>query len=172
MFFLERKFGKELLKKIIPTCRTLFADITKGELNTPLVPLRNRMFLPGSASANMPEYLSDKAHENMKIVKWNTIRSMNQEGIIDLAGDVRSFLDDNIGTFPAILIKGLPITSVENFSQFTETIGYKKMTYAGGSAFREKFSGNVYAASDEIMEFTIEPHNEMSYLRTSPSRVG
>ena len=45
------------------------------------------------------------------------------------------------------------------------------MVYTNGSGFREPLNELVYTASDEPAVFTIEPHNEMSYLDTFPSKV-
>ena len=45
------------------------------------------------------------------------------------------------------------------------------MVYTNGSGFREPLNEFVYTASDEPAAFTIEPHNEMSYLDTFPSKV-
>ena len=45
------------------------------------------------------------------------------------------------------------------------------MTYRYGSAFRQPAIGDVYSASDEPKEVCIEPHNEMSYLKTFPAKV-
>ena len=45
------------------------------------------------------------------------------------------------------------------------------MAYEAGSGYREKVVEKVYTASDEPPEFSIEPHNEMSYLSIFPTRV-
>ena len=159
------------IKPLLPLCRSIFTELEFDELNTPLVPLKNRKYLPGSALTEMPDYLSRKTHENLKIVKWKYPSVLSSVDKNSIGCDVRTFVDEFIKKYPAILIKGLPISTVECFKNLADDIGYNKMTYSSGSAFREKYFSNVYAASDERMEFSIEPHNEMSYLEHAPSKV-
>lgn len=71
----------------------------------------------------------------------------------------------------ALLIKNLAIRSASDFHDFIAGCDYEKMVYTNGSGFREPLNELVYTASDEPAVFTIEPHNEMSYLDTFPSKV-
>ena len=117
-------------------------------------------------SENFPEYLSNTPKHSFK-----AIRSPNGVGLHEAGNQLRKFLDENWNEFQAILVKSMPINTSEDFSEFGKTLGYPPMTYRYGSAFRQTIVGDTYSASDEPKEFCIEPHNEMSYLKSFASKV-
>ena len=146
--------------------RTFFSDVSDHDLNTPVIRCKNKSFLPGSMSENYPDYLSNTPKHCFK-----AIRAPNGVGLHEAGKELRKFLDENWNEFQAILVKSMPVNTSEDFSVFGKTLGYPPMTYRYGSAFRQTIIGDTYSASDEPKEFCIEPHNEMSYLKTFPSKV-
>ena len=146
--------------------RTIFSEVSEDDLNTPLIPCRNRSFLPGSPSETFPDYLSNKPNNGFK-----GIRVSNKFGLHEAGKKLRKFLDANLIDHPAVLVRSLPITNAEDFYAFGKALGYQPMAYLGGTGFRQTVVGEVYSASDEPKEYTIEPHNEMSYLTTFPKKV-
>ena len=77
----------------------------------------------------------------------------------------------HISKYPAILIKNLPYKNADDISAICKGFSYDQMNYEFGSGFREELAERVYSASDEPDNFCIDPHNEMSYLPNSPSKV-
>ena len=146
--------------------RTFFSDVSDHDLYTPVIRCKNRSFLPGSTSENYPQYLSNNCKHGFK-----AIRAPDGVGLYEAGKKLRKFLDENWNEFQAILVKSLPITTSEDFSEFGKTLGYPPKTYRYGSGPRETVIGNTYSASDEPKEYSIEPHNEMAYLNTFPSKV-
>lgn len=65
------------------------------------------------------------------------------------------------------------IGTAREFNDFVGNMGYEKFeSYSGGAAIREKVEEDVavFSASDEPCCLDIEPHQEMSYQPTFPSK--
>ena len=160
----------------------LFKELTSiPEEQQPVVPCRNRPYLPGSNSSNFPKTLRRYIHPEFKCVDIN--QEHRSTTAKELGNLLRPFIDsyldkknnkhdDNLNPhYSALLIKNLPISSASDFDDFITGCDYEQMNYTNGSGFREPLSESVYTASDEPAVFTIEPHNEMSYLKTFPAKV-
>ena len=59
----------------------------------------------------------------------------------------------------------------DSFRDFVDGLGYTDMSYASGTAIRERVNELVYTANDEPPSFCVEPHNEMSYVSVYPTKV-
>ena len=118
---------------------------------------------------NFPETLPIYNHRDFKAIEIPD----HNNNIVSIGASLRPLLDDifNHQSKSAILIKNLPITETEDFHDFIQGCAYTPMTYESGSAYRAPLDDLVYSASDEPPEFSIEPHNEMSYLSTFPQKV-
>ncbi|XP_064622869.1 uncharacterized protein LOC135485070 [Lineus longissimus] len=69
----------------------------------------------------------------------------------------------------AVLIRGLPLKTGEEFAQFYSGFDLKSMEYVGGvSKGRDPVKGDVFLSSRDPPNFTIEPHQEMSYNESYP----
>ena len=119
-----------------------------------------------SCSANMNNQSNQVNKSNTSTNITNTDNNNNNNNNNNNSNGI-----DFTTTVNALLIKNLPITSAGDFHDFLAGCGYEKMVYTNGSGFREPLNEFVYTASDEPAAFTIEPHNEMSYLDTFPSKV-
>lgn len=158
------------IKKIRPSTdnfRQIFTEIKYDELLPPTIKCRNVQFLPGSESKIFPEFLSKKANSLFHAIKIEKNKDLTKESTQLLRG----YLDDALKEYAAVLIKGLPISETHHFHEFTKQLEFKDMTYASGSGFREQIVSNIYGASDDPAEYTIEPHNEMSVLDKAPSKI-
>jgi len=145
-----------------------FTEIESLEEQQPTIKCRNRDFFAGSTSSNLPETLPKFVHKNFKAITVNK----SNEGLAELGGKLYPFIENYIDqSYSAILIKNLPIKEAKDFNALVAGFEYKPMNYEAGNGFRDKVVGTIYTASDEPPEFSIEPHNEMSYLFTFPKRV-
>ena len=117
-------------------------------------------------SENYPEYLSNNCKHGFK-----ASRAPNGVGLYEAGKKLRKFLDENWNEFQAILVKSLPINTSGDFSEFGKTLGYPQMTYRYGNGNRQTVIGDTFSGSDEPNEYSLEPHNEMSYLNAFPSKV-
>jgi hypothetical protein len=93
-------------------------------------------------------------------------------GLASLAGECRALLDERLHDVGAVLLRGLPLKSVADLRDFQAQMGLKSMQqYRGGTTPRASKADGVFAASDDPLCFTIEPHQELSYGSTCPSRL-
>ena len=150
------------------TIRTLFTEISNKTLPKPLIKLRNGNFLPGGSSSNMPEYIQKFDSPYMKTAKVDKHYSQ----LTDVGKDIQEYVETNMNQYSALLIKNLPYKTVEDVSEICSGFTFEQMTYESGSGYRDKLAKNVYSASEEPVNFTIEPHNEMAYLKNYPTKVG
>ena len=148
--------------------RTLFTEISNKTLPKPLIKIRNGNFLPGAPSSNMPEYIQNFDSPYLKTAKVEKRYSQ----LTDVGKDVQEYVEANINQYSALLIKHLPYKTVEDVSEICNGFTFDQMTYESGSGYRDKLAKNVYSASEEPENFTIEPHNEMAYLENYPTKVG
>ena len=87
------------------------------------------------------------------------------------ASDVKAWIETTLSECGAILVRGLPIVTADDFAHFTACLGYATMSYAGGTAIRHVVAPQVMTASNEPPAVSMEPHNEMAYARLSPSKI-
>ena len=146
-----------------------FTELTSVEDQQPTIKCRNRKFLAGSTSLNLPETVPKYLHENFKGI---SINQQNIEDLSEVGRKLHPIIEDYINqSYTAILIKDLPIKEANDFNAFVKGFLYEPMSYEAGNGYRENVVEKVYTSSEEPPEFTIEPHNEMTYLATFPRRV-
>ena len=132
----------------------------------PSVRLRGRRFLPGADSESFPEYLyGPREHFPLALEAAGTY-SIEEWGSL-----CREEADANLVEHGAILFRGLPLDSTEDFQRLFCSIGYRPMDYIGGSAHRKSVVSQVYSASDEPPECCIDLHNELSYSSVFNKKV-
>lgn len=130
------------------------------------VPLRGRKFLPGADASSFPKYLNGPK-ENFPLA----LEAVGSYSIEDWGKLCREEADANLLSYGAILFRGLPVDSANDFNRLFHNVGYPAMNYIGGSAHREHVSSQVYSASDEPPECCIDLHNEMSYCPVYNKKV-
>jgi len=82
---------------------------------------------------------------------------------------IRSLIDRN----GALLLRGLRLHSSTQFGQVLESIfGSKLLEYVYRSTPRTELRGNVYTATEYPASEVIPQHNENSYSRSWPNRIG
>ena len=170
----SRKITVHLSSLQIPTATaataSIFEPIPREELVTKFKSrLRDRQFLPGSTGGGFPEFLAEPRDSFPLGVRVN---NRNQSSLAELSKKCMDYVEENFSHSPAILFRGLPAETAEDFSVIAKA-SKMKCTYFGGTGYRtliDKEAG-VSSASDDPDEYTIEPHNEQSYMATFPSKV-
>ena len=132
----------------------------------PPVQLRGQRFLAGAESETFPEYLNSPGKQFPLALEAAGSYSIEEWGKM-----CKEETDENLLTYGAILFRGLPLDSAEDFQLLFRSMGYRPMDYIGGSAYREQVVSQVYSASDEPPECCIDLHNEMSYTPTIVKKV-
>ena len=132
--------------------------------------LRDRPFTPGSSNGGFPEYLAEPRESFPLGVR---VRNSNQFSLAELTAKCMEFVEENLSHNPAILFRGLPARSAEDFSIIAQTVPWKTLSNEGGAAYRSQVDKDIgtYTASDDPQVFTIEPHNEMAFNDVYPAKV-
>ena len=129
--------------------------------------IRGRKYLPGSTSHEMPSILNASPKPYLTTV----IPNSDNKDIEKIGVQMGELVKKLLPQFPAILFKSLPIKTASDVGKLVAASGLDTMSYKAGSGFRSELHNQVYHASAEDERFTIEFHNEMSYLRHYPSKV-
>jgi len=82
----------------------------------------------------------------------------------------RSLLDERLEDAGAVLLRGLPLRGVADFSAFVEGLGYEPMRYTG-VATRQEPAPRVLTVNRSAPERSIMMHNEMAYAETVPRHL-
>lgn len=87
-----------------------------------------------------------------------------------LAGQ-RPALDATLARTGALKLRGLGLRNAADFNACVPHLGDGPMRYDGGASPRAQIHGAVYESTQWPWFFRIPLHNEMSYLRSQPSRA-
>ena len=149
----------------------IFEPIPREELVTKFKSrLRDRRLLPGSSGGGFPEFLAEPRDSFPLDVRVN---NRNQSSLAELTEKCMDYLKEHFSSNPAILFRGLPAKTAEDFSIIAKATRKKSLTYEGGTAPRTQVDQNTgtYTASNEANCYTVELHNEMAYNDVFPSKV-
>ncbi|XP_070568318.1 dapdiamide synthesis protein DdaC-like isoform X2 [Ptychodera flava] len=129
--------------------------------------LAGRRWLPGALrpGSKFPDYLASP-RDNFPALY--TVKP--SASISDFAKGTRDIIERELHVHGALLFRGVPVQSPDDFSQFMQGLEYSLMGYYGGSGYRSTVTKDVMTASDDLPEYTIEPHNEMAYLEQYPMK--
>ncbi|XP_077977309.1 dapdiamide synthesis protein DdaC-like isoform X2 [Glandiceps talaboti] len=131
--------------------------------------LAGRPYFPGAQDSNFPTYLSPPK-PNFPLV-LSPDNPGNELSIGDWAKLCREQTDSLLHNVGALLFRGLPLCTAEDFSTFIIKMGYQSLRYMGGAGRRDNVADEVMTASDEPLKFTIDLHTEMSNLSYWPSKI-
>ncbi len=70
-----------------------------------------------------------------------------------------------------VLLRGFTIREVEAFQQVARAVIPELLPYVEGQSPRTKVSDNVYTSTEFPPQYTITPHNELSYSKSPPPRI-
>ena len=150
---------------------SIFERIPKEELAPKTRPrLRDREFLPGSTGEGFPEFLAEPSDSFPVGVRVNT---GDKSSLSELGAHCMEYIKKKLTNSQAILFRGLPAETAEDFLALTQGMRGKPINYEGGTTPRPKELQNsgIYFASTEPGEYTIELHNEMTYVKNFPRKV-
>lgn len=143
-------------------------------LNLPAVPveLAKRPFLAGATDPSMPVAISKPPTATFPLVlQPKSVLHVNDISVQDWAADATIWIDAMLHEHGAILLRGLPLVTADDFTHFVEGLDCETLGYAGGIALRDAVTPKVMTASYEPPEVSMEPHNEMAYTNVYPSKV-
>ena len=150
---------------------SIFERIPKEELAPTTRPrVRNREFLPGSTGDGFPEYLAEPSDSFPHGVR---VKTRDQSSLLEMGANCMEYIKKNLTDRQAILFRGIPADTAEEFLALTQGMRGKPLSYEGGAVPRPKELKNsdIYFSSAEPGAYTIELHNEMPYLKTFPRKV-
>ena len=153
------------------TKASIFEPLPREELVTKFKSrLRGRQFLPGSSEGGFPEFLAEPRDSFPLGVRVN---NSIQSSLTELTAKCMEFVEENISHSSAILFRGLPAKTAEDFCIIAQAVGGQTLTFHGGMGNRDSVDkdAGTYTASDHPKPYTIELHNEMSYNDNYPSKV-
>ena len=92
------------------------------------------------------------------------VTNPHQSSLATFTAKCMKYVEEKHEQHPAILFRGLPAETAQDFSTIAKEIPWKGMIYKGGTALREQVdkSAGTYTASDDPDDVTNDPHNEMS----------
>ena len=128
--------------------------------------IRDRKYLASSYSPNMPQFLNYEHHPMMDCVQY-----IGEPSLEHFAKVFRNYIDANLVDYSAILCKNAPVRDDKEFSMVVKLTELPQMEYISGNASRDRIVDEIYEASNEPPELSIDAHNEMAYLTTFPSKV-
>lgn len=150
---------------------SIFERIPREELITKFQSrLKDRPFLPGASEGGFPEFLSGPRDSFPLAVQ---VLNSKQSSLRELTTKCMEYMEQNIFHSPAILFRGLPAKTAEDFTTIAQAIKGQTLTHQGGLGNRSRVDEKTgtYTASDHPKPFTIELHNELSFNDIFPSKV-
>ncbi|XP_077980262.1 uncharacterized protein LOC144435548 [Glandiceps talaboti] len=171
----QRSPGNAYLNVVRVRTLALFVCQDRLEVPTEYIPakLAGRQWLVGATSPtnNIPEYLAlPRRHFPPVYAAVNTEES-NNVSIKEWSSDAKSVIDHELRKHGMVLFKNLPLYGVDDFSKFMTSLGFKFMSYEGGTSFRQSLKHGVFTTDDDVHDVGYEPHNEMAYARHYPNKV-
>jgi hypothetical protein len=138
---------------------------TPGDLPAPL-PVRGISWLAASDDSRFPESVPHAEDSVLRICPQQHCTSVVEAGHL-----ARQVIDVHLLQHPAILFKGLPVKTRQDFSRFFQACGFLPHDYKGGNAIRDKSPDKVSITSAESPAVVVTPHNENAYMPEPPDLV-
>lgn len=103
-------------------------------------------------------YQWDGAIEKKKLASW--VRQQS------------SWIREQLMTYGAMLIRGLPLDTPNDFEDFVDGAGFPRMPYIGGAAVRSPVTqGRVLTSNESPSSEAIPFHHEMAQVPTPPAYI-
>lgn len=141
------------------------------------VQLARRKYLPGSFERGFPEQLASPREGFPIVLKTKDNAELKGRSVGFWAECFReqiSLLYEDFATSDcapvAVLVRGLPIQSTKEFSEFVKGLGFEFFAYQGGGGIRDQVDDFVLTGAGEPKEYSVELHNDMSYSVDYPSK--
>ncbi|XP_078575914.1 uncharacterized protein LOC144861775 isoform X1 [Branchiostoma floridae x Branchiostoma japonicum] len=132
--------------------------------------IRGRKWLPGSHSPKFPEFLAPPKDGYVHVfTPVEKVDCSPEECAPAMQQVIRNVLERR--KEGALLFRGLPLATAEDFSRALVNLGLKLTSYKGGGGIRHQLAEAVDTASDEPPEFCIEPHHDLAYTNHYPEKI-
>jgi hypothetical protein len=158
----------EVWRKTAAQPEIVFQPNVAGVVDMQAVRLRGRTFTPGSngvSGVSLPQTL--RTPTPVFPLTFGQGPDLSTQSIVEQAKHMRSILDSRLHEVGAVLFTGLPLPGAKSFHDLVAELGYDEWPeYLGGTTIRN----GTAVASLEPMNFTIEPHQELSYQAQQPSK--
>src|SRR5258706_1528650 len=92
--------------------------------------------------------------------------------LTDWAKANRELIDQKLLQSGAILFRGFNLGTVEAFEELMKVLTWELLEYSYRSTPRTQVSGRIYTSTEYPAHQTIPLHNELSYTRQWPMRLG
>ncbi|XP_031572559.1 uncharacterized protein LOC116306607 isoform X2 [Actinia tenebrosa] len=127
-------------------------------------------YLAGSNDKGFPKFLGVPRKDLPHALQ---VEHADKFSISEWAQNCRHLLDNELSKYGAILFRGLPLSKGEQFSVFTNAIGYSPMGYEGGAVDRPVFDKKAFTfvSTSENKDLNIEPHSDMAYSAVYPNKI-
>ncbi|XP_010510157.1 PREDICTED: clavaminate synthase-like protein At3g21360 [Camelina sativa] len=83
----------------------------------------------------------------------------------------KPYLDSLLHESGAVLFRGFPVNSAEDFNDVVEAFGFDELPYVGGAAPRSSVVGRVFTANESPPDQKIPFHHEMAQVPEFPSKL-
>jgi len=101
--------------------------------------------------------------DDEKLLKWDEFIAWFEANLTALGA-----LLDEVG---AVVLRGFPVKTAEQFSDVAGLLGVYEQGYAGGASLRSAVTKNTMEATRYSEFIKIPLHQEMAYLPTGPGRL-
>ena len=116
-----------------PITRRIFQLLPREELVTKFKSrLKDRPFIIGSTGEGFPEFLGEPRESFPHGVR---VTNPHQSSLAQLTAKCMEYVEENHAQHPAILFRGLPAETAQDFSTIVKEIPWNGMIYKGGTAF-------------------------------------
>ncbi|KAL1197439.1 Clavaminate synthase-like protein [Cardamine amara subsp. amara] len=83
----------------------------------------------------------------------------------------KPYLDSLLHESGAVLFRGFPVNSADDFNDVVEAFGFDELPYVGGAAPRTSVVGRVFTANESPPDQKIPFHHEMAQVPEFPSKL-
>uniref|UniRef100_A0A1J3CRN1 Clavaminate synthase-like protein n=1 Tax=Noccaea caerulescens TaxID=107243 RepID=A0A1J3CRN1_NOCCA len=83
----------------------------------------------------------------------------------------KPYLDSLLHESGAVLFRGFPVNSADEFNDVVEAFGFDELPYVGGAAPRTSVVGRVFTANESPPDQKIPFHHEMAQVPEFPSKL-
>ena len=129
----------------------------------PPVPVRNIPNLATSSDPRFPDFAPHARDSVLRVAPDSAVVGVSESGAM-----ARRLIDACIRDHPVILLKGLPLRTRPDFSEFFRATSLLPHDYRGGNAIRDKSADFVSVTSTENSANVLTPHNENAYMPEPP----
>ena len=93
-------------------------------------------------------------------------------GLTAWATENRDLILTHLRDHGGILFRGFNVHGIDDFQHFIKSVGGDMLEYAYRSTPRNQVSGKIYTSTEYPADQWIPMHNEMSYSRSWPMKIG